>query len=141
VATLPGIEHSVIGQLEVHAAQAAGLQVKTLTDWLCEEDDLPFMAPLFPDDAEERKTYPVFKGLLDYFPNACAAVANHSFVGNEQHNAGEEMHWAKEKSIGSGDQIVRHLMEGHLEAMAWRALELLERKLTGLPPFEEQSND
>jgi len=92
--------------------------------------------PVFPDDAEERKRFPVFTGLLQYFPHACAAVAAHSYRGNEQHNPGEPMHWAKEKSIGDGNQIVRHLMEGDLEAAAWRSLELLERKLTGLPPFE-----
>ena len=84
----------------------------------------------FPKDAAERKTYPVFKGLLDYFPHACAAVAHHSHVSNEQHNPGEPMHWAREKSVGNGDQIVRHLMEGDYAAMAWRALELLERSLT-----------
>ena len=95
-------------------------------------------AGVFPTDSKARLQYPVFTGLLDYFPNACAAVAHHSFVGNEQHNPGEPMHWAKEKSIGTGDQIVRHLIDGELEACAWRALELLERKLTGLAPFGVQ---
>jgi len=104
---------------------------------------------IFPTDAQERKTYPVFTGLLNYFPHACAAVAHHSFVGNEQHNAGEPMHWAKEKSVGTGDQVVRHIMEGWKEfnldkdatesfcAQAWRAFELLERYLTRLPPFDK----
>jgi len=90
----------------------------------------------FPTDAEARKTYPVFTGLLAYFPHACAAVAHHSYKSNEQHNAGEPMHWAREKSIGDGNQIVRHLIEGDYAAMCWRALELYERKLTGLPPFD-----
>jgi hypothetical protein len=94
-------------------------------------------SPIFPDDSAERLTYPVKTGLLDYFPRACAAVAHHSYVANDQHNPGEPMHWAKEKSVGTGDQIVRHVMEGDLEACAWRALELLERKLTGLPPFNQ----
>ena len=117
---------------------------------VAEEDD-----GIFPEDAQERKTYPVLTGLLNYFPHACAAVAHHSFVGNEQHNAGEAMHWAKEKSIGDGNQVVRHTMEGTatnsprntpewdeeveaLQAMFWRAGELLERKLTGLPPFDKE---
>ena len=91
--------------------------------------------PVFPESANARLDYPVFSGLLAYFPHACAAVAAHSKRSNEQHNPGEPMHWAREKSIGTGDQIVRHLIEGDLEAMAWRALELLERKLCGLPPF------
>lgn len=100
---------------------------------------------LLPDDAAARREYPLLAGLLLYFPHACAAVAHHSHVSNEQHNPGEPMRWAKEKSIGTGDQVVRHTVEGvmggedsvtHLTAGAWRALELLERKLTGLPPFE-----
>jgi len=111
---------------------------KALAEWrgihvMYESVDME--SELFPSDSKARLTYPVFTGLLMYFPHACAAVAHHSFVGNEQHNPGEPMHWAKEKSVGTGDQIVRHVMEGDLEACAWRALELLERKLTGLPPF------
>ena len=94
------------------------------------------MKRLLPTDSQERLEYPIFTALLMYFPHACAAVAHHSFKGNEQHNPGEPIHWAKEKSIGDGNQIVRHLMEGDLEGCAWRALELLERKLTGLPPFD-----
>ena len=104
------------------------------------EAEIAELTACFPTDAQERKSYAVFTGLLDYFPHACAAIGHHSFVSNEQHNAGESMHWAKEKSIGNGDQIVRHLMEGDLEAMAWRALELLERKLTSLPPFDKDTN-
>lgn len=127
---LPGYELSRGAQAEIAVARWAGkIEMGAL------DDD-----GLFPCDADDRKAYPVFTGLLDYFPNACAAVANHSHVGNEQHNPGESMHWAKEKSIGDGNQIVRHLMEGHLEAMAWRALELLERKLTGLPPFDRSKS-
>ena len=103
---------------------------------------------IFPDDHHERLDYPVFSGLLAYFPNACAAVARHSKVSNDQHNPGQPMHWAKEKSIGRGDKIVSHLMQGmagdgnadeHLTAMAWRALELLERRLTRMPPFTKES--
>jgi len=101
--------------------------------------------PIFPEGASERHEYPVFTGLLAYFPRACAAVANVSFIGNEQHQPGEPMHWAKEKSIGTGDQVVRHTMQGvlegsayHLAQAAWRALELLERKLCGMPPFGDQ---
>lgn len=99
---------------------------------------------LFPTDAQERRGCPVFSGLLNYFPHACVAVAKWSMIANEQHNTGEEMHWAKEKSVGTGDQLVRHLMEAMQEdteeawcAMAWRALELLERRLESLPPFDQ----
>ena len=49
-------------------------------------------------DKEARKDQPIVRGLLDYFPNAVAAVANVSVVGNRQHNPGEPLHWAREKS-------------------------------------------
>jgi len=89
----------------------------------------------FPGD---RKTYPVLTGLLRYFPDACAAVANCSHVANEQHNSGEPMHWDREKSIGDGNELLRHLMQAgtldtdgirHMAKVAWRALELLQREI------------
>lgn len=94
--------------------------------------------PLLPTDAAERKNAPICRGVLDYFPRALAAVANLSRVGNEQHNPGEPMHWAKEKSTDEADCIVRHLIErGRLDSdgvphsakVAWRALAMLEREL------------
>lgn len=92
-------------------------------------------ADLFPGN---RKDYPVFTGLLMYFPHACAEVAKCSLRMNEQHNPGEPMHWDKSKSIGTGDETVRHLMDSahgtppqgdvdHAANHAWRALEYLER--------------
>ena len=86
----------------------------------------------------ERKTYPMYEGLLKYFPDACAYVSHVSHVANEQHNRGEPMHWAKEKSIGVGNEIVRHLIDKgkidtdglrHTGKLAWRALELLQREI------------
>lgn len=79
--------------------------------------------------ASERKGYPVGKFIREYFPNALLVLARHSMLSNEQHNPGEPMNWAKEKSIGEGDEIIRHFMEGDTVSMAWRALELLEREL------------
>jgi len=90
---------------------------------------------MLPTDAKNRKTYPVTTGVLDYFPNAIAEVAHLSFVGNQQHNPGEPLHWAKEKSTDHADCIVRHLMQRgtvdtdgvrHSTKVAWRALALLQ---------------
>ena len=85
----------------------------------------------------ERKRYPMTKGLTDYFPDACAAVANVSFEGNEKHNPGEELHWARGKSMDHADCIARHLAQRggfdgsirHSAALAWRALALLQEEL------------
>lgn len=91
-----------------------------------------------PTDAKERKKIPLCTGLLDYFPDALIEVAKVSQVGNDQHNPGQPLHWAREKSIGQGDEIMRHLIERgkidtdgqrHTAKLAWRALELLQREI------------
>ena len=79
--------------------------------------------------ASERKQYPIGAFIRDYFPNALLVLANHSRWANELLYPGVPMRWAKEKSVGEGDQIIRHFMEGDNVSMAWRALELLEREL------------
>lgn len=91
-----------------------------------------------PTDSKSRKDIPLVRGLLDYFPNALAAVAEVSRVGNDQHNPGEEMHWAFDKSTDEPDCILRHLVDRgtfdvdgvrHSAKVGWRALALLEREL------------
>lgn len=99
--------------------------------------------------AEQRKQVPMYSGLLKYFPNALAAVSHLSWVGNEQHNPGEPLHWSKEKSSDHEDCLMRHLKdhvvmrnlkdhvvspvdsdgELHLTKVAWRALAALETYL------------
>ena len=64
-----------------------------------------------PTDSTERKNYPLFRGLLRYFPAALAGVANTSQKGNEKHNPGQELHHARGKSTDHGDCILRHLMD------------------------------
>lgn len=91
-----------------------------------------------PSDAQNRKDTPVTTGVLDYFPDAIAEVARVSKAGNDQHNPGQPLHWAKEKSTDHADCIVRHLLERgtldsdgmrHTAKVAWRALALLQTEL------------
>jgi hypothetical protein len=92
---------------------------------------------VFGTDSAQRKRFPLTTGLLDYFPDACAAVAEVSFQGNEKHNPGEPMHHARGKSMDHADCIARHLIERggfdqgirHSAALAWRALALLQEEL------------
>lgn len=93
---------------------------------------------MLPIDKERRKQTPMARGLLDYFPDALAAVAHLSYVGNQQHNPGEELHWARDKSTDHADCIVRHLLDRgtfdddgvlHSAKVAWRALALLQLEL------------
>lgn len=92
-------------------------------------------------EAENRKMLPVYSGVLSYFPDAILAVANVSFVGNEQHNKGEPLHWDRSKSQDEPDALMRHLIDHasgniydtdgtlHLAKVAWRSLSLLQKYL------------
>jgi hypothetical protein len=82
-----------------------------------------------PTGSAERKTYPLYRGLFVYFPRALAAVAHHSFIGNEKHNPGTPLHWDRAKSSDEEDALLRHVLEGDWEAVAWRALAKLEKVL------------
>lgn len=93
---------------------------------------------VLPTDAAARNAIPMADGLLFYFPNALAAVAALSKVANEQHNPGEPMHWARNKSTDHANKIIKHLVDAggfdtdgqrHSAKVAWRALALLEDEL------------
>lgn len=101
------------------------------------------MAGLIPmvGSAQWRKERPLYSGCIAYFPNALMEVAYVSFIGNRQHNPGEPLHWAKEKSADHLDAEARHLADHsispvdtdgalHLAKNAWRALAELEMYLT-----------
>lgn len=91
-----------------------------------------------PTDAQARNDYPMADGLLYYFPAALAAVARVSKIGNDQHNPGQPMHWARGKSTDHANKIIRHQMEAgtmdtdgtrHSAKVAWRALAQLQEEL------------
>lgn len=93
---------------------------------------------MLPTDPKERKDTPIYSGVLKYFPLALAEVARVSKAGNDQHNPGQPLHWAKDKSTDHHDCIVRHLVDAgtldsdgqrHSAKVAWRALAALEVEL------------
>ena len=89
-----------------------------------------------PTDSAARKSIPLARGCLDYFPDALAAVAALSKVGNDKHNPGEPLHWSRDKSNDHADCIMRHLIDRgtfdpeddvlHSVKVAWRALAMLQ---------------
>lgn len=107
-----------------------------------------------PTDSQARKDIPMARGCLDYFPDALAAVAEVSRVGNEKHNPGEELHWAQGKSEDHADALLRHLVDRgkmdileirgriyqlrHSAEVAWRALALLQRELEAAHEKQEE---
>ena len=85
-----------------------------------------------------RKDYPVWTGVINYFPDALMEVSRVSKIGNEQHHKGKPLHWDKTKSMDHLDALTRHLIQAkeddidgvsHLAKVAWRALAALQTKL------------
>ena len=64
-----------------------------------------------PEDPTTRKGMPITTGVLDYFPLALAEVAVVSKAGNDQHNPGQPLHWAREKSKDQLNTAFRHLWD------------------------------
>ncbi|MDE2020092.1 MAG: hypothetical protein KGJ13_07140 [Patescibacteria group bacterium] len=88
--------------------------------------------------ALDRKLFPVFSGVLRYFPDALLAVAEVSRIGNEQHNPGQPLGWDRSKSSDELDALTRHLLDAgafdrdgvrHSAKIAWRALANLQKEL------------
>lgn len=84
--------------------------------------------PLLPEESAARKALPVCSGVLDYFPSALIRVAERSKQGNDQHNPGQPLHHARNKSSDHLDALVRHLLERDLVGVAWRALAALQEQ-------------
>jgi len=94
-------------------------------------------APL-PTDAKARKATPIYSGCIAYFPDAIAAVAQLSQIGNEQHNPGKPLHWDRSKSGDEADALMRHLLQKdevdkdgvpHSVKVAWRGLAAAQKYL------------
>jgi hypothetical protein len=89
---------------------------------------------LFPEGADARNKIPL-AALFDYFPLAMIEIAKVIQAGNDQHNPGEPVHWAREKSTDHGNKVFRHWLERgtldsdgtrHTAKAAWRVLAELE---------------
>ena len=88
-------------------------------------------------ESEDRKSMPVYSGVLKYFPDALKEVSKCSLAGNNQHHPNKPLHWDKNKSTDNEDALVRHLIDHsinpvdedgvlHLSKVAWRALAALQ---------------
>lgn len=93
---------------------------------------------MISSDDQVRKRIPIFDGCVMYFPKALCAVAEVSWIGNEQHNPGEPLHWARQKSSDHLNSALRHMIDHSsgarydtdgartLAKVAWRILAALE---------------
>jgi len=73
-----------------------------------------------------------------YFPDAILEIARLCKIANDQHNPGEPMHWARDKSTDHMNCAIRHMMDHgmgnaldedgcyHMAKAAWRCLAELQ---------------
>lgn len=122
----------------IHAHDGTPLVFDTRPTCNCHIKGRPTRATTLPESVAERKKYPIATGVLDYFPDAIAAIAHLSFVGNEQHNPGQPVHWNRAKSTDEADTLMRHFLQRgtvdtdgirHSVKVAWRALALLQKEI------------
>ena len=142
----PLYQNDASGSKILHQNDASGPKILYQNDALIAELKAQ-QAPKYPTGVDwedmtpaQRKQVPVVTGVLDYFPDAIASVALVSMIGNDQHNPGEPLHWAREKSTDEINTAGRHLMERgrrdhdgarHLAKAAWRILAALQKEIEG----------
>ena len=94
-----------------------------------------------PNDPKERKALPAWTGVMMYFPDVWPEVAKVSVLGNQQHNPGEPLHWARGKSMDQMDAAFRHMLDHgtgtardtdgvyHLAKAVWRLCAELQLRI------------
>jgi len=66
---------------------------------------------VLPDNDDERKRIPLWTATIGYFPAAFMLLAKLGYDANEQHNPGEPVHWARDKSTDHLNCAMRHLFD------------------------------
>ena len=64
-----------------------------------------------PTDPQERKRLQLYTFMFQYFPDAWLAVVDVARKGNDQHNPGEPLHWAREKSTDQMNAAFNHIFD------------------------------
>ncbi len=141
---LPGWQKSKGANLEKLLAELTGIPCfdaesgEAVTETVVEKVTQTAPRQTMPRNSADRKAVPLCTGVFDYFPAALASVARLSKHGNDKHNPGEPLHWARGKSTDHADCIARHLVDrgiidadtglSHTVEIAWRALALLQEE-------------
>lgn len=66
---------------------------------------------MLPTDYQARKDLPLWDYMFGYFPDAWLAEVAVAISGNQQHNRGESLHWAREKSTDQLNTAFRHIFD------------------------------
>lgn len=64
-----------------------------------------------PTEDAERKKAQLWTYLMEYFPDSFLAEVGVAVAGNEQHNPGQPLHWAREKSTDHYNTAFRHMFD------------------------------
>ena len=65
-----------------------------------------------PMNSGARKGYPLYRGLLRYFPAALAEVSRIAQIGNDKHgDGGTELYHYRGRSADHADCIIRHMID------------------------------
>lgn len=70
-----------------------------------------------PTDDKARKALPLFTFLTEYFPKAFIEVCRVAVIGNDQHNPGQPLHWARHKSTDQMNTSFRHQLDHKMGAV------------------------
>src|SRR6185436_4157756 len=91
-----------------------------------------------PTDPKERKQLQLYTFMFHYFPDAWLEVVRIARLGNEQHNPGEPLHWARGKSTDQMNAAFNHVFDYgagqrvdsdggyHLAKAIWRLMAQLQ---------------
>jgi hypothetical protein len=63
------------------------------------------------DYATRKNDWPIWDYIFDYFPLALLEEVRVAVLGNKQHNPGQKLHWAREKSTDQRNTALRHLFD------------------------------
>jgi hypothetical protein len=66
---------------------------------------------MLPTEDKARKRLQIWTYLTQYFPDATLAEVEVAVAGNEQHNPGEPLHWARGKSTDQMNTALRHMWD------------------------------
>lgn len=66
---------------------------------------------MLPKGYNARKALPLYTFLTGYFPDAILELVKVSVAGNVQHNPGQPLHWAREKSTDQMNPVARHIFD------------------------------
>ena len=101
-------------------------------------------------DSKLRKQMPVYRGFLQYFPDAVHLVAMLSARANEKHAPGKPIQWVKGVSADHEDCLARHLIDidkmdpemglDYRVHVAWRGMAQLQAAIdsSGIEAFFDQ---